>query len=170
MSNVTLKVVAGTVAAIAFAVAGPASAVSAHNNNNNGSNNPGNKVTICHATGSATNPFVVITPNVNGIVHGHYDHQDGRDIIPSFDYKDHGVTKHFAGQNLANGGQAILDNGCVVPNQNGGGQGGGGNNGGSNQGGQVLSANTVAANATGSVDAGYGGANAFTLTSLDRVW
>lgn len=170
MYSNTLKTVVGVTAGIVFAVAGPVSAVSAHNNNDNGSNNPGNKVTICHATGSATNPFVVITPNVNGIINGHYAHQDGRDIIPSFDYKEHGATKHFAGQNLANGGQAILDNGCVVPSQNGGGQGGGNNGGTSTQGGQVLGTNTVAANATGSVAAGMGGADAFTLTSYDRVW
>jgi len=40
------------------------------------------KVTICHATGSATNPYVEITISVNGL-HGHAHHQDGRDIIPA---------------------------------------------------------------------------------------
>jgi hypothetical protein len=89
---------------------------------NNGNSNAGDSVTICHATGSASNPYVVIHPNANGVVSGHYDHQDGRDIIPSFTYNDHGTTKTFPGQNLGNGGQAILDNGCVVPQ---GGQGGG---------------------------------------------
>lgn len=168
MNNLTLKTFAATVAAVVFVVAGPVSSVSAvRTNSNNGSDNPGNRVTICHATGSLTNPFVVITPNVNGIIHGHYSHQDYRDIIPAFDYKDHGTTKTFAGQNLDKGGQAILDNGCAVPGQ-GGGQGGGN---GDNSGGQVLGATTtVSANAVGAVDAGFGGANAFTLTSLNRVW
>ncbi len=40
------------------------------------------KITICHATGSATNPFVQITISKNGL-HGHAKHQDGRDIIPA---------------------------------------------------------------------------------------
>jgi hypothetical protein len=46
--------------------------------------NPGNpvlprKITICHATGSATNPYVIITIDLSGL-NGHGDH-DG-DIIP----------------------------------------------------------------------------------------
>jgi hypothetical protein len=39
-------------------------------------------ITICHATGSATNPFVQITIDENGL-NGHGDHQDDRDIIPA---------------------------------------------------------------------------------------
>ena len=38
------------------------------------------KVTICHATGSATNPYVTITIDANGL-HGHGDHEG--DIIPA---------------------------------------------------------------------------------------
>jgi hypothetical protein len=38
------------------------------------------KVTICHATGSATNPFVTITISINGL-HGHGKHAD--DVIPA---------------------------------------------------------------------------------------
>ena len=46
--------------------------------------NPGSpvlpqKITICHATGSATNPFVIITVDLNGL-NGHGDHEG--DIIP----------------------------------------------------------------------------------------
>jgi hypothetical protein len=40
------------------------------------------KTTICHATGSATNPFVTITISNNAIP-AHQRHQDGRDIIPA---------------------------------------------------------------------------------------
>ena len=40
---------------------------------------PANKITICHATGSATNPFVEITISENGLS-GHGDHEG--DIIP----------------------------------------------------------------------------------------
>ena len=38
------------------------------------------KITICHATGSATNPFEEITIDFNGL-HGHINHKD--DIIPA---------------------------------------------------------------------------------------
>ncbi|MDX6656667.1 MAG: hypothetical protein QOH62_1460 [Solirubrobacteraceae bacterium] len=40
------------------------------------------KTTICHATGSATNPYVTITISNNAIP-AHARHQDGRDIIPA---------------------------------------------------------------------------------------
>lgn len=40
------------------------------------------KTTICHATGSATNPYVTITIS-NNAVPAHRRHQDGRDIIPA---------------------------------------------------------------------------------------
>ncbi len=38
------------------------------------------KITICHATGSKTNPYVEIRVSVEGL-HGHINHQG--DIIPS---------------------------------------------------------------------------------------
>jgi hypothetical protein len=69
------------------------------------------KVTICHATGSATNPYVVISPSAAGVANGHYrEHDDlGQgDIIPTFTYN--GVT--YAAKN---GGEAAIKNGCTVP-------------------------------------------------------
>lgn len=42
----------------------------------------GKKLTICHATGSATNPFVVITIDENALP-AHRNHQEGEDIIPA---------------------------------------------------------------------------------------
>jgi hypothetical protein len=42
----------------------------------------GEKITICHATGSATNPYVEITISVNAIP-AHLAHQYGKDIIPA---------------------------------------------------------------------------------------
>jgi hypothetical protein len=39
-------------------------------------------VTICHATGSSTNPYVQITISENALP-AHLAHQDGRDIIPA---------------------------------------------------------------------------------------
>jgi hypothetical protein len=42
----------------------------------------GDKVTICHATHSDTNPYVEITISVNALA-AHRSHQDGEDIIPA---------------------------------------------------------------------------------------
>lgn len=44
-----------------------------------------NKVTFCHATGSETNPFILITTSVEGCVNGHADHEPGgnTDIFPT---------------------------------------------------------------------------------------
>jgi LPXTG-motif cell wall-anchored protein len=53
------------------------------------------KVPICHATGSASNPFVFIEPSAAGVWNGHIDHQHMEDIIPPFTYN--GVF--FPGQN-----------------------------------------------------------------------
>ena len=46
----------------------------------NTSGNQDGKITICHATGSSKNPFVMITVSVNGL-NGHGKHT--RDIIPA---------------------------------------------------------------------------------------
>ena len=43
-------------------------------------------VTICHATGSSSHPFVVISPSASGVFHGHMGHQELRDVIPTFTY------------------------------------------------------------------------------------
>jgi hypothetical protein len=77
-------------------------------------------VTICHRTGSHQNPYVVISPSVSGVYHGHYlEHNehavfpntasDGKwgDIIPPFQYQ--GVTYSL---NWDAQGQAIWSNGC----------------------------------------------------------
>jgi hypothetical protein len=166
------SLIAGAGAA-ALIIGGPAIAIA---KTDNGNSNAGNKVTICHATGSQTNPFVKITPNANGVVSGHIGHQDANDIIPPFSYNDHGTTKQFAGQNWDATGQATFNNGCVVTTTEGGGQGGG-----PGEGGQVLGSNTAAvgglgagpaqvAAPQGSVDGGGGGASAFSLSSLNRAW
>lgn len=73
---------------------------------------PPDLVTICHATGSETNPFVVVTAAAAGVFNGHLgaDHQNESDIIPPFSYQ--GVTYS---QNWANASLAIHANGCVAP-------------------------------------------------------
>ena len=66
------------------------------------------KVTLCHATGSETNPYVQITVAAAAAYNGHLgaDHQGGEDIIPEFTFR--GET--YGPQ----GDQSILANGCVV--------------------------------------------------------
>jgi hypothetical protein len=73
------------------------------------------KLTICHATGSASNPFVKITPSEAGVFNGHLDsHQDGGDIIPPFTWKGETFS-----QNWDAAGQAIFNNNCEAPAEGG---------------------------------------------------
>jgi cobalamin biosynthesis Mg chelatase CobN len=61
-------------------------------------------VTICHATGSATNPYVRITISRNAL-HAHTRHQDGRDIVdPAGDCP--GTARSAAAAVAAEGGPA----------------------------------------------------------------
>jgi len=92
----------------------------------------GQKLTICHATRSNTNPYREISPNVNatGLHGGHITHTgpiwdptikgnggSWGDIIPPFDYTDgNNVVQHFDGLNWTGEGQQILANGCDIPN------------------------------------------------------
>ena len=86
------------------------------------------KVTICHRTNSDTNPYVVITvdvasagENVDGHASEHLgpvwdatlkdQHIEWGDIIPPYTYGDFS----FAGYNWSDAGQALWNNGCVVP-------------------------------------------------------
>jgi len=48
----------------------------------NATNTTGDKTTICHATGSVTNPYVEITIS-NSALDAHRRHQDREDIIPA---------------------------------------------------------------------------------------
>lgn len=96
--------------------------------------NSNGKQTICHATNSNTNPYVVETPNKNGDVDGHAKHTgpiwdptlkarhiSWGDIIPPFTYNNHGVTAQFPGLNWTTDGQAWFANNCKQPPSGGGG-------------------------------------------------
>jgi hypothetical protein len=67
-----------------------------------------NKITICHATASATNPFVLISPAAAGVLAGHVDHHHGDDVIPPFQHR----KGSFAGQNWDDAGRALHAAGC----------------------------------------------------------
>jgi hypothetical protein len=75
------------------------------------------RVTLCHRTGSATNPYVQITLSAAGAFHGHLDHEQvgnglGGDIIPPFTYQGETYSKNWTAE-----GRAIWENGCVVPDE-----------------------------------------------------
>jgi hypothetical protein len=95
---------------------------------------PDHKVTICHATNSVTNPYVEITVDIasSGYLRaGHADHTgpvptspddlatfkaDGvhwGDVIPAYTYGDFS----YPGLNTSDAGLALLESGCLVPDQ-----------------------------------------------------
>lgn len=75
---------------------------------------PAKKVSLCHSTSSATNPYVSIEVATAAALNGHAsEHPD--DIIPPFTYKEKGAEKTFPGLNWNATGQAIFNNGCVPP-------------------------------------------------------
>jgi hypothetical protein len=67
------------------------------------------RVTICHATGSRSHPYVRISPSVAGVVNGHLKHQDHRDIVPPFTFRGHSYA-----QNWTPATAQFLAAGCTV--------------------------------------------------------
>ena len=69
------------------------------------------RVTICHATGSASNPYVQITVSDNAVregrAHNRDGHQGGEDIIPPGPMIPTVATGVWHGQ-------ATYDNGCLT--------------------------------------------------------
>jgi hypothetical protein len=53
---------------------------------------PQGHTTICHATGSDSNPYVVNNPANPGVENGHTDHQNGEDVIPAPNGAQRGPT------------------------------------------------------------------------------
>lgn len=95
---------------------------------------PNHKVTICHATDSNHNPYVVVTADIAsaGYLQGGHDghtgpirvsgdqaaHINWGDIIPPYTYvRADGTTFTYAGMNWTAEGQATLANGCITPGQ-----------------------------------------------------
>jgi hypothetical protein len=95
---------------------------------------PDHKVTICHATHSATNPYVEINVDVASAGFGTAGHADHAgpvptspddlaqfkaegvhwgDVIPAYSYGDFS----YRGLNFDDAGKSLVDNGCKVPEQ-----------------------------------------------------
>lgn len=83
---------------------------------NSSANAGGQKIRICHATASESNPYVNIevdsssieNPNDKKYLNGHGDHE--KDIIPPFTF---GETQ-FLGRNWDDTGQMIWNNDCKI--------------------------------------------------------
>jgi hypothetical protein len=76
---------------------------------------PGN-IAICHATGSAKNPFLLETPDASGDLNGHEDHPD--DIIPAIGNNPPKNMDHIYPGGWT--GADILANNCEIPTGGGG--------------------------------------------------
>ncbi|MFF2275105.1 hypothetical protein ACFVTR_04430, partial [Agromyces sp. NPDC058126] len=74
------------------------------------------KITFCHATGSATNPYVRLTTSVSAFLNaGHIDHQNRGDIYPEFTYKKPGKNGQLI-KVPAQGDQSLLQyEDCTKP-------------------------------------------------------
>ncbi len=88
------------------------------------------EITICHGTGSQSNPYVVESPAINSsgafagqLAAGHNDHIGPLwflgitvawgDIIPPYEYAP--ASFSYPGLNWTTEGQAIYNNGCTIP-------------------------------------------------------
>lgn len=96
---------AGAVAGLVFMIGAPSAMASPP---------PNHKVTYCHATGSATNPFVVITTDEIAVVMGHQNHQNEEDVIPPFAWALPNQSGFFPGLNWGPGSEEFIASGCVA--------------------------------------------------------
>ena len=65
-------------------------------------------MTICHATGWKSHPFVVISPVSSGVFHGHMGHQVQEDVVPTFTFNGLTLSQNWSAQ-----GHAMLKSGCT---------------------------------------------------------
>lgn len=78
------------------------------------------KVALCHATGSQSNPFVLIEVDAAGAFDGHYTEHEG-DVIPPFVYDDPnddpdlGAVSYALNWDLE--GQALFANDCELADE-----------------------------------------------------
>ena len=99
--------------------------------NNTNAEASDHKVTVCHATDSATNPYVKITVDTHAVVkagHGGHDatviatttakaqelkdaHTKWGDVIPAI------PDQNFAGVNWSEEGKALFNHGCAMPTE-----------------------------------------------------
>lgn len=78
-------------------------------------------ITLCHRTGSATNPYIRISPDVESVIkEGHLDHDQignglGGDIIPLFEFQGQSYSKNLD-TDLGGGmrGRDVLANDCQI--------------------------------------------------------
>ena len=115
------------IAVVVSTAVSPAQAVFATDISVLGADDDGKKVTLCHRTDSVTNPYRKETISKNAALNraandingqeGVFPESPWGDIIPAFDYTEQGVAKTFLGLNLTAAGQAILANGCRIPQQ-----------------------------------------------------
>lgn len=76
-------------------------------------NHGNNNINICHSLGNGS--YTTVSVSKSGNLNGHNGGGiHSTDIIPSFDYNDHG-PHHYPGKNWDTTGQAIWNNNCVVP-------------------------------------------------------
>lgn len=97
---------------------------------NTESNNTDHKVTICHATNSATNPYVKITVDTHAAVKaGHAGHDEGvvaTSVAKATELKEAKITwgdvipaipeQNFAGLNWTADGKALFNHDCAMTN------------------------------------------------------
>jgi hypothetical protein len=66
---------------------------------------------VCHATGSASNPYVLINPSARGAANGHARHASDAQLGPSVGTR--AATPHYAGSCSAGDGGSGGDGGVL---------------------------------------------------------
>ncbi|MBX5492279.1 MAG: hypothetical protein IRZ14_14080 [Chloroflexi bacterium] len=80
LSRLALASAAGALLLALPLVVAPSPAVQAQGAAPTTGRNDDHRIGVCHATGSATNPYVFIVVDIHAAL-AHQQHQDGRDIV-----------------------------------------------------------------------------------------